>query len=504
MKTRSPLTGDQLHARPSTRRPRRSRSIIAAAGLRHWRAPHFVWQVRDELADDPVPATTPDDCDKVDTGGYRVTTTLDWDMQKIVESYVYAAARAPHAKNPRAVLESRKIPRKHWAWILGLRGSNIHNAASAVIDYRTGEVLAYVGGARYTAKGNEKFQPQFDVLSRRLAPARVVDQAHQLRHRHRGQGLHRGHDVHGRDHGLRRRVHPDPGGQARARPGPAAQRAPVLAQHPGHQGRRSSAASSTRSSATQDFGLRYHGHGHPGRPRWASARSRPTRSTCSAPTARSPTAACACRARRSSEVVDEDGKLVWPIGDDERPRASRSSARRPPTSSPTSWPATPTPEVNPYWARVGGLRGRQAPPGRLQDRDDERQRRRPRLRLPRAAQGQGGARPWPSASGWATATTTRTRAACRSTRPRRSGRRSLTAVSKDTADRQVQGPGRAQVGDRRRVHRPAPGPFTTEDGQGAVPAGHRSRHGARDHPGQPRDRRGLRPAAGRTAASGPR
>ena len=34
-----------------------------------------------------------------------------------------------------------------------------------VIDYRTGEVLAYVGSASYTAKGNKKFQPQFDVLA---------------------------------------------------------------------------------------------------------------------------------------------------------------------------------------------------------------------------------------------------------------------------------------------------------------------------------------------------
>ena len=34
-----------------------------------------------------------------------------------------------------------------------------------MIDYRTGEVLAYVGSASYTAKGNETFQPQFDVLA---------------------------------------------------------------------------------------------------------------------------------------------------------------------------------------------------------------------------------------------------------------------------------------------------------------------------------------------------
>ena len=33
------------------------------------------------------------------------------------------------------------------------------------MDYRTGEVLAYMGSASYTAKGSERFQPQFDVLA---------------------------------------------------------------------------------------------------------------------------------------------------------------------------------------------------------------------------------------------------------------------------------------------------------------------------------------------------
>ena len=33
------------------------------------------------------------------------------------------------------------------------------------MDYRTGEILAYAGSASYTAKGNKKLQPQFDVLA---------------------------------------------------------------------------------------------------------------------------------------------------------------------------------------------------------------------------------------------------------------------------------------------------------------------------------------------------
>ncbi len=108
---------------------------------------------------------TPNDCPEVDTGGFKVITTLNWDMQKTAEKWVYVAARAPNAGDPQAILTGRKIPRAERSWILGLRGHNINNAAAAVMDYRTGEVLAYAGSASYTSKGNKKFQPQFDVLS---------------------------------------------------------------------------------------------------------------------------------------------------------------------------------------------------------------------------------------------------------------------------------------------------------------------------------------------------
>jgi penicillin-binding protein 1A len=130
----------------------------------NWKAPQFVWQVRRELAQILCPDTL-DDCQKVDVGGYRVITSLDWNMQKIAEKWVYVAARAPNSRDPQAILASRKIPAADRGWILALRGHNINNAAGAVIDYRTGEVLAYVGSASYTSKGNPKFQPQFDVLA---------------------------------------------------------------------------------------------------------------------------------------------------------------------------------------------------------------------------------------------------------------------------------------------------------------------------------------------------
>jgi membrane peptidoglycan carboxypeptidase len=94
-----------------------------------------------------------------------VTTTLDWKMQTTTEKWVYAAAIAPNLKNTKSRLNSLKIPAADQGWLIDLRNKNIHNGAAAVMDYRTGEVLAYVGSGSYTTPGNKKFQPQFDVLS---------------------------------------------------------------------------------------------------------------------------------------------------------------------------------------------------------------------------------------------------------------------------------------------------------------------------------------------------
>ena len=163
MKTRSYLTGD-LHTASEFDAAKGEPVIIQEQVSATWRAPQFVWQVREALAQILCP-DTPADCPQVDTGGYRVTTTLDWEMQKVTERYVYAAARAPQSKNPEKIFESRKIPEKDRGWILKLRDRNIHNAAAAVLDYRTGELRAYVGSASYTSKGTKKFQPQFDVLA---------------------------------------------------------------------------------------------------------------------------------------------------------------------------------------------------------------------------------------------------------------------------------------------------------------------------------------------------
>src|SRR6476620_9645396 len=163
MKTRSTLTGGK-HTAAEYEAAKEEPVELVPPVAAQWKAPQFVWEVRRALGEMLCP-DSPIDCPEVDTGGYKVITTIDLKLQKIAEKWVYVAARAPNAKNPSAILASRKIPGSARSWILGLRGHNIHNAAASVIEYRTGEVLAYVGSASYTSKGSKKFQPQFDVLA---------------------------------------------------------------------------------------------------------------------------------------------------------------------------------------------------------------------------------------------------------------------------------------------------------------------------------------------------
>ena len=167
METRSTLSGSK-HTLAEYTAAMAEPVILSPQGAVEWKAPQFVWQVRHELGAVLCGAESADNCEKVDTGGFRIITTLDWSMQQVVEKWTYAVARAPQAKDVAAtkrILEGLKIPQKDWTWILALRGRNIKNGASAILDYRTGQILAYTGSAGYYLQGDKKFQPKFDVMS---------------------------------------------------------------------------------------------------------------------------------------------------------------------------------------------------------------------------------------------------------------------------------------------------------------------------------------------------
>ncbi|MHB8458495.1 MAG: transglycosylase domain-containing protein [Candidatus Limnocylindrales bacterium] len=138
--------------------------ILAPTANPDWRAPHFVWQVRKQLGTILCGAANADNCPAIDTAGYQVTTTLNWKMQQSAEKWVKGAGIAPNAPNPTAYLKAHNIPNQQW--IQDLVGRGIYNAALEALDYRTGQVDAYVGSADYYAPPHgTKFQPQFDALS---------------------------------------------------------------------------------------------------------------------------------------------------------------------------------------------------------------------------------------------------------------------------------------------------------------------------------------------------
>ena len=137
--------------------------VLAPQTAPAWKAPQFVWQVRQELADDLCGVGVPT-CPVLEKGGLKIYSTLDYRVQKLAEKWVQAAAVVPQSKDPAAV--ARKLGLTLQPWMQNLIGRNVHNGALAAVDYQTGEVIAYVGSANYYAtNATPQFQPQFDVLS---------------------------------------------------------------------------------------------------------------------------------------------------------------------------------------------------------------------------------------------------------------------------------------------------------------------------------------------------
>ena len=136
---------------------------VVLAGERPIRIPggHFTWQVRRQLL-----AILGPDAD-LERGGYRVITTLDWKAQRLAERWLGAAAIAPNIsrKKSAAMLKDLKIKSGDRRWITALRGKDLHNAALVALDYRTGDVLAYVGSAGYARDdlASKVFEPKYDA-----------------------------------------------------------------------------------------------------------------------------------------------------------------------------------------------------------------------------------------------------------------------------------------------------------------------------------------------------
>jgi membrane peptidoglycan carboxypeptidase len=135
--------------------------VLAGESPLTYKAPHFTWQVRRQLE------AIIGDGEPVETGGYQVITSLDWNAQKQAERWLAAAAIAPNLKLKASnkLLADLKIPKSDLGWIKALRGKDLHDGSLVAIDYRTGDVLAYAGSAGYYRDdvASRKFNPKYDA-----------------------------------------------------------------------------------------------------------------------------------------------------------------------------------------------------------------------------------------------------------------------------------------------------------------------------------------------------
>src|SRR3954454_17145625 len=77
-----------------------------------WLAPHFVWAVRDELAQKLCAGA--DTCPELERGGLKVITTLDYHLQQIAEKGVTAGVLLPHQADPQGFAAEIGVPFEPW------------------------------------------------------------------------------------------------------------------------------------------------------------------------------------------------------------------------------------------------------------------------------------------------------------------------------------------------------------------------------------------------------
>jgi peptidoglycan glycosyltransferase len=136
--------------------------ILIPSPLEKMSAPHFVNRVRDFLVG--ILCTDTEGCQQqLDTGGYKVISSLDWGMQQAAEKWALAV-RSTQIREYQAYLKSIGV--KTTDWLKTIHGLEINNAAVATLDARTGDILAYAGSADYYGEASGTvFQPEYDVLS---------------------------------------------------------------------------------------------------------------------------------------------------------------------------------------------------------------------------------------------------------------------------------------------------------------------------------------------------
>lgn len=114
-------------------------SVVFAKSNETFRAPHFVFYVREQLEKEFGEAV-------VQSGGLKVTTTLDLDLQDTAQKIVYDEVEK-------------------------LTGLNATNGAAVVTDPKTGEILAMVGSKDYFA---ENYDGKYNVATALRQPGSSI------------------------------------------------------------------------------------------------------------------------------------------------------------------------------------------------------------------------------------------------------------------------------------------------------------------------------------------
>jgi len=104
------------------------------------REPHFSFRVRREAAAILESQGVPNAEQAVRTGGYRIKTTLDYELQQVAKEQVV-----------------------RWVTDPDLADKNVNNGALVAIDSNTGEIVAYVGSVDYYNRKDPRVRGQFDV-----------------------------------------------------------------------------------------------------------------------------------------------------------------------------------------------------------------------------------------------------------------------------------------------------------------------------------------------------
>ena len=331
--------------------PRARTSSWPARATARWIAPHFVWAVREELADKLCGADVPT-CDTLDQGGLTGHHDARHRLQKIAEKWVKAAAIVPNTKDTQGDRQGTR-PQRYEPWMANLRNKDLHNGALVAMDYQTGEIVAYVGSADYYATATKPAVPAPVRRGRQGLPAAGLGvQAVQLRHRHRRpRRITAG--------TMLMDVGTDFGGGYTPNDADRLERGPVRVRNALQFSLNIPAVKAwpvngptTSSKQAKEFGMQFQNGKRDGRPRRSrSASRRSGRSTSSAPTATlgerrqgDP------RTRRSSPSTTPTARPVQSTLPAARRHAGHRARRRR-TSSPTSWPATRTRAINPFWGK---------------------------------------------------------------------------------------------------------------------------------------------------------